>query len=134
MCSSDLTALAKRIASELHTQIRAVKELEHTFSVEKHNPEYESVKLFKPKIAIIGLLDDQVEHIKREFSNEFNIKFIDTDRAMGLKPTDADAYLLMKNFINHPLYRKYQGFANHVLIDGGMSSLRMWLYTKGKEL
>ena len=53
---------------------------------------------------------------------------------MGLTPPDADAYLLMKNFINHPLYHKYQVFPNHVLIDGGMSTLRMWFHTKGTEL
>jgi len=27
-----------------------------------------------------------------------------------MSPPQADAYLLMKNFINHPLYHKYQAF------------------------
>ncbi len=112
----------------------AVKELEHEFKIEKHNPTYDSAGNSLPKVIIIGLLGDQVHAITREFSDRFHIKCIDTDRAMGMNPPDAHAYLLMKNFINHPLYHKYQAFPNHVLIDGGMSTLRMWLQTKGKDL
>lgn len=112
----------------------AVKELEHEFKIEKHNPTYEAAGNSLPKVIVIGLLGDQVHAITREFSDRFHIKCIDTDRAMGMNPPDAHAYLLMKNFINHPLYHKYQAFPNHVLIDGGMSTLRMWLQTKGKDL
>ena len=112
----------------------AVKELEHEFKIEKHNPTYEAAGNSLPKVIVIGLLGDQVHAITKEFSDRFSIKCIDTDRAMGMNPPDAHAYLLMKNFINHPLYHKYQAFPNHVLIDGGMSTLRMWLQTKGKDL
>lgn len=112
----------------------AVKELEHEFKIEKHNPTYAAAGTKLPRVIIIGLLGDQVHAIVKEFSGQFDIKCIDTDRAMGMSPPDADAYLLMKNFINHPLYHKYQAFPNHVLIDGGMSTLRMWLLTKGKDL
>jgi len=112
----------------------AVRELEHEFKVEKHNPTYAAAGTKLPKVIIIGLLGDQVHAITREFSDRYDVKCIDTDRAMGMNPPDADAYLLMKNFINHPLYHKYQAFPNHVLIDGGMSTLRMWLNTKGKDL
>jgi len=112
----------------------AVKELEHEFKIEKHNPTYGASGKTLPKVVIIGLLGDQVHSITKEFSDRYEIKCIDTDRAMGMSPPQADAYLLMKNFINHPLYHKYQAFPNHVLIDGGMSTLRMWLNTKGQEL
>lgn len=112
----------------------AVRELEHEFKIEKHNPTYAAAGTKLPRVIIIGLLGDQVHVIVKEFSGQFDIKCIDTDRAMGMSPPDADAYLLMKNFINHPLYHKYQAFPNHVLIDGGMSTLRMWLLTKGKDL
>jgi hypothetical protein len=112
----------------------AVKELEHEFKIEKHNPTYEAAGNALPKVVIIGLLGDQVHAITKEFSDQFSIKCIDTDRAMGMNPPDAYAYLLMKNFINHPLYHKYQAFPNHVLIDGGMTTLRMWFQTKGKDL
>jgi len=112
----------------------AVKELEHEFKIEKHNPTYAAAGTKLPRVIIIGLLGDQVHAITREFSDRYDVKCIDTDRAMGMTPPDADAYLLMKNFINHPLYHKYQAFPNHVLIDGGMSTLRMWLNTKGKDL
>jgi len=112
----------------------AVRELEHEFKIEKHNPTYGASGKSLPKVVIIGLLGDQVHAITKEFSDRYEVKCIDTDRAMGMSPPQADAYLLMKNFINHPLYHKYQAFPNHVLIDGGMSTLRMWLQTKGREL
>jgi hypothetical protein len=112
----------------------AVKELEHEFKIEKHNPTYGASGKSLPKVVIIGLLGDQVHAITKEFSDRYEVKCIDTDRAMGMAPPQADAYLLMKNFINHPLYHKYQAFPNHVLIDGGMSTLRMWLNTKGQDL
>ena len=112
----------------------AVKELEHEFKIEKHNPTYGASGKTLPKIVIIGLLGDQVHSITKEFSDRYEIKCIDTDRAMGMSPPQANAYLLMKNFINHPLYHKYQAFPNHVLIDGGMSTLRLWLNTKGQDL
>jgi len=112
----------------------AVRELEHEFKIEKHNPTYGASGKSLFKVVIIGLLGDQVHAITKEFSDRYEVKCIDTDRAMGMSPPQADAYLLMKNFINHPLYHKYQAFPNHVLIDGGMSTLRMWLQTKGREL
>jgi len=128
-------AIVARIASMVKDQVRsAVKTLEHEFRLEKHDPTYDTTNVHKPRIIIIGLLNDQVHKITQEFDGLYSIKCIDTDRAMGMSPPDADAYLLMKNFINHPLYHKYQRFPNHVLIDGGMSTLRMWLNTKGKEL
>ena len=112
----------------------AVKELEHEFKLPRHNPEYGAIGKSLPKVVIIGLLGDQVHAITKEFSDRYEIKCIDTDRAMGMSPPQANAYLLMKNFINHPLYHKYQAFPNQVLIDGGMSTLRMWLNTKGQDL
>ena len=112
----------------------AVKELEHEFKLPRHNPEYNAIGKSLPKVVVIGLLGDQVHAITKEFSDRYEVKCIDTDRAMGMAPPQANAYLLMKNFINHPLYHKYQAFPNHVLIDGGMSTLRMWLNTKGQDL
>jgi hypothetical protein len=127
--------IAQQLASALKTAMHdTVKELEHTYSLPRHNPTYAIDHVQKKRVVVIGLLGDQVHAITREFGEVFNVKCIDTDRAMGMTPPDADAYLLMKNFINHPLYHKYQAFPNHVLIDGGMSTLRMWFNTKGKEL
>lgn len=132
----DLVAsIAQMIATKIVDAVKvAVKELEHSYSLQKHNPGYDANHVDKKRVVIIGLLNDQAHAITREFSADFDVKCIDTDRAMGMAPPDADAYLLMKNFINHPLYHKYRVFSNHVLIDGGMSTLRMWFNTKGKEL
>jgi len=138
-CSASLdsliNALAKQVAETFKQHVKvAIKELEHEFRVEKHNPSYAATGSYKPKVVIIGLLGDQVHSITREYQDRYDIKCIDTDRAMGMEPPAANAYLLMKNFINHPLYHKYQAYPQHVLIDGGMSTLRMWLNTKGQEL
>lgn len=127
--------IAKHIAQTFKSQIHtAIKELEHEFKMPRHDPTYAATGVHKPRVVVIGLLNDQVHAIAHEFSENYSLKFIDTDRAMGMSPPDADAYLLMKNFINHPLYHKYQKFPNHVLIDGGMTTLRLWLHTKGKDL
>lgn len=130
-----VNAITQRFILKLRESMQtAVKELEHEFKIEKHNPTYEAIGNSLPKVIIIGLLGDQTHSITKEFSDRYEIKCIDTDRAMGMSPPQANAYLLMKNFINHPLYHKYQAFPNHVLIDGGMSTLRMWLQTKGRDL
>jgi len=126
--------LAEKFAQVLKQEVkRVVLELEHDFKVQKHDPSYETTGVSKPRVVVIGLLGDQVHSVNREFGSMFDLKFIDTDRAMGMTPPDADIYLLMKNFINHPLYHKYQVYPNHVLIDGGMTSLRTWLYKNRNE-
>lgn len=126
--------LAEKFAQVLKQEVkRVVLELEHDFKVQKHDPSYETTGVSKPRVVVIGLLGDQVHSVSREFGSMFDLKFIDTDRAMGMTPPDADIYLLMKNFINHPIYHKYQVYPNHVLIDGGMTSLRTWLYKNRNE-
>ena len=127
--------IAKHIAQTFKSQIHtAIKELEHEFKIPRHDPTYVATGVHKPKIVIIGLLNDQAHIVAREFSDKFELKFLDADKAVGLSPSDADAYLLMKNFIRHAVYYKYQQFPNHVLIDGGVATLRLWLHTKGKDL
>lgn len=126
--------LAEKFAQVLKQEVkRVVLELEHDFKVQKHDPTYAATGVKKFKVVIIGLLGDQVHSVCHDFGKFYDLKFIDTDRAMGMNPPDADAYLLMKNFINHPLYHRYQSFPNHVLIDGGMTSLRTWLYRNQNE-
>lgn len=127
--------LAAKFSEVLKQEVKkAILELEHDFKTQKHDPTYAAIGSSKPRVVVIGLLGDQVNNINHEFGSIFDLKFIDTDRAMGMSPPDADAYLLMKNFINHPLYHKYQSYPNHVLIDGGMTSLRTWLYKTSNEL
>ncbi len=127
--------LAAKFSEVLKQEVKKViLELEHDFKAQKHDPTYAAIGSSKPRVVVIGLLGDQVNNINHEFGSIFDLKFIDTDRAMGMSPPDADAYLLMKNFINHPLYHKYQSYPNHVLIDGGMTSLRTWLYKTSNEL
>lgn len=131
---SFVALLAKQFAKTFKEEVKiAVKELEHEFKIAKHNPEYESTRTDKPRVIIIGLLDAQAYMIEKEFPN-FDISCIDTNRALTYFPPLADAYLLMKNFINHAVYDKYKPLPNHVLIDGGMTTLRTWLSSKGAEL
>ncbi len=128
-------AIAAKIAATLVQAIkREVKELEHTFKLEKHNPDYEISGIHKPHVTIIGLLPDQEQHMQREFGNKFVLRFIGNEAAKHVDMGEAHAYLLMKNFISHAVYNKYKILPQHVLIDGGMSALRMWFNTKGVEL
>jgi len=127
--------IAKHIAQTFKSQIHtAIKELEHEFKIPRHDPTYVATGVHKPKVVIIGLMNDQAQVIAREFADAFDLKFLDAEKAIGLSPSDADAYLLMKKFISHALYYKYQQFPNHVLVDGGVATLRVWLHTKGKDL
>ncbi len=127
--------IAAKLAGAMKTEIvKVVKELEHEFKVAKHNPEYEPTGKVLPKVVIIGLLAEQAIMIEREYGARYGLKFIHADDAKHYGVVDADAYLLMKNFISHAVYEKYQGFKNHVLIDGGMTALRGWLSTKGTTL
>lgn len=132
----DLIAeIAKRIAGKLTMAIdHEIKELEHTFKLQKHNPTYATSGIFKKRVVIIGLLKDQEHAIKQEFEDKFSIKCINADDAKHADVVDAQAYLIMKNFVSHAASEKYQKLPQHVLIDGGMSTLRMWFNTKGAEL
>lgn len=130
-----IAEIAKRIAGQLSQAIATeVKELEHYFKVEKHKPTYEAAGIFKKRVVVVGLLQDQEHAIEREFGDKFAFKFIGTDAARHADVPQANAYLLMKNFISHTVFHKYQNLPGYVLIDGGMSTLRMWLNTKGAEL
>lgn len=130
-----IDAIAARIASTLVQAVkREVKELEHMFKLEKHNPSYEGVGVHKRHVTIIGLLPDQEQLMQREFGNKFELRFIGNEAARHVDMGEAHAYLLMKNFISHAVYNKYKVLPQHVLIDGGMSTLRMWFNTKGAEL
>ena len=128
-------AIADKIAANIKTEvIKAVKELEHEFKVAKHNPEYATENKRKPHVIIVGLRPDQESIIEQEYSNRYTFKFVATDDAKHFAIAEADAYLLMKNFISHAVFNRYQILKNHVLIDGGMTALRGWLSTKGAEL
>ena len=128
-------AIAARVAATLVQAIkREVKELEHEFKLEKHNPTYEGVRICKPHVTIIGLLPDQEHLMQREYGDKFVLRFLGNEAARHADVVKAHAYLLMKNFISHAVYNKYKSLPQHVLIDGGMSTLRMWFNTKGVEL
>lgn len=130
-----IDTIAQKIAASIRTEVvRVVKELEHEFKVSRNNPEYEANGKSKPRVTIIGLREDQMSMIEHEYANRYNFKFLTADDAKGAITADADAYLLMKNFISHAVYEKYQIYKNHVLIDGGMTALRGWLSTKGVGL
>lgn len=121
-------SIAEYIADSIKTEIRkAVVELEHEFRLKKHNPEVSSeIRLHKPKIVVIGLLPHQEHSISGEFMS-LSFYFMSTDYANRAPVVDADVYLLMKNFINHTIYERYKPYPQHVLIDGGLTTLRTWL-------
>lgn len=131
-----INTIARRIALIVKDNVKlVVKELEHEFSLTKHDPTYSGSDSRMPKIVVIGLLNSQVHIIRSDYGHMYDFRFIDASKSVNEKSAiHADAYLIMKNFVNHSIYGIYQQFLNHVLIDGGMSALRAWLNTKGTEL
>lgn len=130
-----VASIAKRVALMLVQSIKhEIKELEHSFSLPKHDPTYANVHKQQPHVVIVGLLQDQAHLIEREYGKDYAFKFIRAEDAKHASIPTASAYLLMKSFISHAVFDKYQKLPQHVLIDGGMSTLRSWLSTKGKEL
>lgn len=131
-----IQTIAQYIAQTIKDEvIKVVHELEHEFKIKKHNPEYANERFIGhgPKIVVIGLLPHQEHSIAKEFS-AYDFHFMSTEYAINAKPIEADAYLLMKNFIKHSIYEKYRHNPRHVLIDGGMTTLRTWLSTEGTKL
>lgn len=127
--------LAQKIAASISTALQTeLKELDHVFKVEKHNPAYESKSVFKKRIVVVGLLPDQAHHIEKEFESDFAFTFVTAEDAKHAAIVRADAYLIMKNFVSHVVTSRYQKCLQYVLIDGGMTTLRMWLQTKGATL
>ena len=131
-----INTIARRIALIVKDNVKlVVKELEHEFRLTKHDPTYSSDNFHKPRIVVIGLLNSQMQMIEAEYRYKYDFRFVDASKSVSEKSViKADAYLIMKNFVNHSIYGIYQQFPNHVLIDGGMSTLRVWLDTKGTEL
>lgn len=130
-----VASIAKRVALMLVQSIKhEIKELEHSFSLPKHDPTYANAHKQQPHVVIVGLLQDQAHLIEREYGKDYAFKFIRAEDAKHASIPTASAYLLMKSFISHAVFDKYQKLPQHVLIDGGMSTLRSWLSTKGKEL
>jgi hypothetical protein len=131
-----INTIARRIALIVKDNVKlVVKELEHEFRLTKHDPTYNGDNFHKPRIVVIGLLNAQTHMIESEYGHKHDFRFVDASKSVNEKSViNADAYLIMKNFVNHSIYGIYQQFSNHVLIDGGMSALRAWLNTKGAEL
>ena len=131
-----IQTIAQYIAQTVKDEVvKVVHELEHEFKIKKHNPEYANERFIGhgPKIVVIGLLPHQEQSIAKEFP-AYDFHFMSTEYAINAKPINADAYLLMKNFIKHSIYEKYRHNPRHVLIDGGMTTLRTWLSTEGAKL
>lgn len=131
-----INTIAKRIALIVKDNVKlVVQELEHEFRLQKHNPTYDKSNSHKPRIVVIGLLDAQARMVDAEYGDKYDFRFVDASKSVSEKSVvHADAYLIMKNFVTHSIYGIYQKLPNHVLIDGGMATLRAWLNTKGTEL
>lgn len=122
--------IAKKLAVAIKKEmVNAVTELEHSFKIAKQNVEASQPKPVT-KVVIIGLRHDQESMIENEYRS-VDFKFIESNEAKTIPAYGRDAYavLIMKNFISHAVYDKYRNFSNHVLIDGGMTTLRAWLST-----
>ena len=82
-----------------------------------------------PRVLIIGLLNAQVDMIRKEFGECFKLTFVGSDETRGhgfdAQLNGADHVVLMTAFCNHGLERVFKRKDKDLRrVTGGMSSLR----------
>lgn len=86
------------------------------------------VRAHLPKVAIIGLLPDQVHMIEQEFKEMLDVRCHTTDYARGrgrIIAHGADVVVLMTKFISHDTQESVKPYAKRLeLVSGGMTALR----------
>lgn len=122
-----LTDIEKNIENKI---ISRISELENVLIDLSSNKSDNTItpKLKKKKILIVGLLHNQFNEIKHEYSEYFDLKLWSLDSSIPkLKSmlTYSDHTLVMVNFINHSADGVIANAKNpYSRISGGMSSLK----------
>ena len=92
----------------------------------KHNPEPVSQpRQGRPGVLILGLLNQTGEQLRREYSDRFDIGWMDTDDASKRSPHPMAHIILMTKFINHSVQERWRKRAGVLhFCNGGVSELR----------
>jgi DNA-binding transcriptional regulator/RsmH inhibitor MraZ len=86
----------------------------------------------KKKVCVVGLLPDQTQILEKEFSDDFQLKYFESDKAKGPSfnswASSSSAVLLMTAFCNHGIESSIRASKGKLIrITGGMSTLRQKL-------
>lgn len=81
-----------------------------------------------PRVRILGLHDNKVDHIRRDFGRLLDLAFVNADHAAtaaAAQATGSDATLVMLDFVNHTVTNKLESAGTpYTLIRGGLTNLR----------
>lgn len=129
-----LDVLADKIAERLKAPMpreELVGHIERQFDAEyvkraRHNPEPVSQpRQGRPGVLILGLLNQTGEQLRREYSDRFDIGWMDTDDASKRSPHPMAHIILMTKFINHSVQERWRKRAGVLhFCNGGVSELR----------
>lgn len=85
----------------------------------------------KPRICVAGLMNQQINDVRREFGSLIDMSFVKSDKGSG---SDVDAYrnmdvvICMTRFSSHAVEREAKSVgAPLVRITGAVSALKRWL-------
>lgn len=88
-----------------------------------------TVKARLPRIAVVGLLNDQKHMIEREFGDAFDLRMYDSDAAKGKGFSDVAsncrAVVVMTAFMNNGIESAVKAAGSRLVrVNGGMTGLR----------
>lgn len=81
----------------------------------------------KPRVIVVGLIQQQSSMINEEFKDSLDLRFVETNTSrseLSGKIQHADAVIGMVGFMNHSIAAMCEKHANYTRISGGMDSLR----------
>lgn len=81
----------------------------------------------RPRVRILGLHDNKVDLIQREFGRSLDLNCVNPDRALSAASsgTTADATFVMVDFVNHKVTNTMDAINTpYTLVRGGLTTLR----------
>lgn len=81
----------------------------------------------RPRVRILGLHDNKVDLIQREFGRSLDLNCVNPDRALSAASsgTTADATFVMVDFVNHKITNTMDAINTpYTLVRGGLTTLR----------
>lgn len=85
----------------------------------------------KPRVVVAGLLNQQMQDVKKEFGSLLDLSFVNSERTTSTSHVDAfagkDMVLIMTRFSGHNVERECsKAHTPFVRITGGVSMLKTW--------
>ena len=110
-----------------------------------HKPK-EFVRDVKPRVVVVGLLNQQAEDVEDDFKDRIDFTFVKSQQAgsgrdgghgMLNRSKKADVVIAMTKFIGHDVEKAAKSLdAPYVRVNGSVSGLKKWLtqYLNGEHV